>query len=109
MHNPILLAVKLSNRHFMTCKLLHPDQHTLSHLNRWHSPLHKAIFLVELGNLHCIKGAQVSAMHRDWREHRMNHQVNFARTHQELCCLAKSAKITTLYCYDNNHWQAQKL
>ncbi|WP_263322580.1 hypothetical protein [Endozoicomonas sp. Mp262] len=108
MHNPILLAVKLSNRHFMTCKLFHPDQYTLSYLNRWHTPLHKAIFLVELGNLHSVVGPKASAMYRDLGEHRMDHQVKFARTHQELRSLARSSKITTLYCYENNHWQVHK-
>ena len=109
MNDPILLAVKLSNRHFMTCKLFHPDQYTLNHLNRWHSPLHKAIFLVELGNLHSVAGPQASAMYRDWGEHRMNHQIKFARTHQELLSLARSVKVTTLYCFDNDYWVAQQL
>ncbi|WP_263080142.1 hypothetical protein [Endozoicomonas sp. Mp262] len=109
MHNPILLAVKLSSRHFMTCKLFHPDQHTLSHLNRWHSPLHKAIFLVELGNLHSVAGPKATAMHRDWGENRMDHQVKFARSQRELLSLARSAKISTLYCFDNNCWPTQPL
>ena len=109
MHNPILLAVKLSNRHFMTCKLLHPNQHTLSHLNRWHTPLHRAIFLAELGNLHSVVGPKASAMHRDWGESRMDHQVKFAKSQQELRSLARSAKTSTIYCFNNNGWTTHNL
>ena len=109
MHNPALLAVQLSNYHFMSCRLFHPDHQTLAHLNRWHKGLAKAIFLVELGNLHCVQGNKAIAMHRDWGESYTQHQARFFKTMPELKSIARSLKVQTLYVHENEQWSVKNV
>ena len=93
MRDPILLAVELSNGHCMSCRLLRPDRHTLPTLNRWYREMIKAIFLIELGNLHAINCTRAVAMHRDWGEPWTDHQPRFSPTLNHLKALARSLKI----------------
>ena len=97
MNNPILLAVELSNGSFLSCRLLHPDRHTRTHLNRWYVKMHEAIFLIQLGDLHYIHGKQASALHRDWGEDWIEHQPRISPSMNHLKALSRSLKINTLY------------
>lgn len=105
---PILLAVELSNGHFMSCRLLHPDQNTLDFLNRWYREMYEAIFLIELGNLHSIHRARTMAMHRDWGEFWTDHQPRFSRSWNHLKALAHSLKAETLLVHTAGEWGVRR-
>ena len=105
MREPILLAVELSNGHFMSCRLLHPDRHTLPALNRWYREMMEAIFLIELGNLHAINRTQAVAMHRDWGEPWPDHQPRFSPNIKHLKALARNLKARDILLNQNNQWK----
>ncbi len=106
MNQPVLLAVELSNGHFMYCRLLHPDRNTLEYLNRWYGKMYEAICLIELGNLHSIQRARTMAMHRDWAEFWTDHQPRFSRSWNHLKALARSLKVETLLVHTTGKWEA---
>ncbi|WP_139117640.1 hypothetical protein [Endozoicomonas atrinae] len=105
MNHPILLAVELSNGHFMSCWLLHPDRNTLNYLNRWYPEMYDAIFLIELGNLHSIQRARTMAMHRDWGEFWTDHQPRFSPSKKHLRALTRSLKVSTALINANGRWE----
>lgn len=104
MHHPILLAVELSNGHFLSCRLLHPDRHTQTHLDRWYGTMHEAIFLIQLGDLHYIQGKQASALHRDWGESWLDHQPRISSSLNHLKALSRSQKISSFHVNRNDEW-----
>ncbi len=104
MNNPVLLAVALSNGHFLSCRLLYPDRHTFPHLNRWYLQMHEAIFLIQLGDLHCIQHKQASALHRDWDEPWLDHQPRFSPSWNHLKGLARSRKIEKIMVNKDGKW-----
>ena len=106
MRPPVLLAVELSNGHFMSCRLLYPDRNTLSYLNRWYREMVEAILLIELGNLHSIQRAKTMAMHRDWGELWTDHQPRFSRSWNHLKALARCLKVETLLVHSAGSWKA---
>ncbi|WP_139117763.1 hypothetical protein [Endozoicomonas atrinae] len=105
MRPPALLAVELSNGHFMSCRLLYPDRNTLSYLNRWYRDMVEAILLIELGNLHSIQRARTTAMHRDWGELWTDHQPRFSHSWNHLKALARSLKVETLMTHKAGEWR----
>ncbi|WOG28738.1 hypothetical protein [Endozoicomonas sp. 8E] len=104
MRVPILLAVELSSGSFLSCRLLHPDRHTLPSLKRWYQTLPEAIFLIQLGDLQYLKGKQASALHRDWGENWTDHQPRISPSLNHLEALARSTKINTMLCNRNQQW-----
>ncbi len=108
MRPPVLLAVELSNGHFMSCRLLYPDRNTLSYLNRWYREMVEAIFLIELGNLHSIQRARIMAMHRDWGELWTDHQPRFSRSWNHLNALARSLKAEALFVHNVGEWESRR-
>ena len=105
MRPPVLLAVELSNGHFMSCRVLYPDRNTLSYLNRWYRDMVEAILLIELGNLHSIQRAKIMAMHRDWGEFWTDHQPRFSPSKKHLRALARSLKVSTTLINANGRWE----
>ncbi|OED43255.1 hypothetical protein ACH42_10560 [Endozoicomonas sp. (ex Bugula neritina AB1)] len=104
MNAPVLLAVELSSRSFLYCRLLHPDRHTLPSLNRWYSKLYEAIFLIQLGDLHYLQGKKVSALNRDWGEPWVDVQPRLSPSRKHLKSIARSLKITTIYVNQQQTW-----
>ncbi|WP_062262412.1 hypothetical protein [Endozoicomonas arenosclerae] len=104
MREPIILAVKLSSGSFLSCRLLHPDRYILPSLNRCYRTMAEAIFLIQLGDLHYLKDNQASALHRDWGEDWLNHQPRISPSFNHLSGLARSLKIKTLLCHQNQQW-----
>lgn len=104
MREPILLAVELSNGHFLSCRLLHPDRHTRGHLDRWYQAMHEAVFLIQLGDLHYLQGKRASALYRDWGEDWIDHQPRLSPSKQHLKSIARSLKITTIYVNQQQTW-----
>ncbi len=105
MNPPVLLAVELSNGHFMSCRLLHPDSNTLDYLNRWYREMYEAIFLIRLGNLHSIQRARIMAMHRDWGEFWTDHQPLLPPSKKHSRALARSLKVSTVLINANGRWE----
>ncbi|MFK0573914.1 hypothetical protein [Endozoicomonas sp.] len=108
MNPPVLLAVELSNGHFMSCRLLHPDRNTLTYLNRWYREMVEAIFLIQPGNLHSIQKARTIAMHRDWGEFWSDHQPRFSPSWNHLKAVARSLKVETLFVHKARKWQPHR-
>lgn len=108
MNHPILMAVELSNGHFMSCRLLHPDRHTLPSLNRWHQHLLHVIKLVELGDLHYLRGPQAFARHRNWGDPWIDHQPRFSPSWNPLKALARSLKVETLFIHTDGQWHSRR-
>ncbi|MCW7551765.1 hypothetical protein NX722_03740 [Endozoicomonas gorgoniicola] len=103
--NPILLAAELTSGSFLSCLLLHPDRQTLPHLTRWYSNLHEAIFLIQLGDLHYLKGKRACALHRDWEEHWVDVQPRLSSSKRHLTSIARSLKIQSILLHDADGWK----
>ena len=108
MNQPILLAVELTNGHFMSCRLFYPDRFTHSLLQHWHRNMFVAIQLIQLGDLHYIKGPQAIARHRDFGDDWLDHQPRFSPSWHHLKALARSLKIDTLYIQQSGEWQVHR-
>ncbi|WP_152558723.1 hypothetical protein [Endozoicomonas numazuensis] len=104
MRDPILLAVELSSGSFLSCRLLHPDRHTLPSLKRWYRTMPEAIFLIQLGDLHYLKERQTSALYRDWGDSWQDHQPRINTSFNHLKALARTLKIKTLLCHQSQLW-----
>ncbi|MET4695019.1 hypothetical protein [Endozoicomonas lisbonensis] len=104
MNPPVLLAMELTSRPFLYCRLLHPDRHTLSHLNYWYAETYEAIFLIQLSDLHYLQGKKASALGRDWGEPWVDVQPRLSPSKYHLKSVARSLKITTLYVNQQQQW-----